>query len=132
MASGSLACHKGYLPAEFEAQGPDASEPRVALTPSIQISGKVVNAGGDPLPGAQVSAFLSGQVEIDLSLPDPPCPFEDSATVDAEGSFTLELKGPGRYDVTAWGAGHLITSLDHVLVPPEGLDGRSGWTAERS
>ncbi|HEV7508495.1 MAG TPA: carboxypeptidase-like regulatory domain-containing protein [Thermoanaerobaculia bacterium] len=118
------ACRKGFLPAEFEAQGPEASEPRVALTPSIQISGRVVNADGDPVPRAQVSAFLSGhELEENFSLPDPPCPFEGSTTVNAEGAFALELKGPGRYDVTALGAGYLLAKQDHVLVPPEGLDG---------
>ncbi len=117
------ACRKGYLPAELQAQGPESSEPRIALTPSTLASGRVVNASGDPVHGARVSASLSGQVGSDLTLPDPPCPFEESANVDGEGAFTLELKGPGRYNLMAWGAGYLLTKLDHVLVPPEGAVG---------
>lgn|GEM_PF-2282513 len=117
------ACRKGFVPAEFQAQDPETGEPRVALTPSTQIAGKVMNVGGDPLPGMSVSASLSGQTGTDLVLPDPPCPFEDSATTDAEGAFALELKGPGRYDVTAIGPGYLLAKQDHVLVPPEGLEG---------
>lgn len=117
------ACRKGFVPAEFQAQDPETGEPRVALTPSTQIAGKVMNAGGDPLPGMSVSASLSGQTGTDLVLPDPPCPFEDSATTDAEGAFALALKGPGRYDVTAIGPGYLLAEQKHVLVPPEGLAG---------
>jgi hypothetical protein len=118
------ACRQGFLPAEFQAQGPGATEPRVALTPSTQIAGRVVNAGGDPIPGARVFAPLSsGPPGSDVILPDPPCPFNDSATTGAAGDFTLELKGPGRYDLTAIGAGYLTTHLDHVLVPAEGLEG---------
>lgn len=117
------ACRKGFLPAEFPAQDPATGEPRVALTPSTRIAGRVMNAGGEPLPGMVVAASLSGQVEADLVLPDPPCPLEDLATTDAEGAFLLELKSPGRYDVAAIGPGYLFTEQEHVLVPPEGLDG---------
>ena len=118
------ACLKGFLPAEFQAQGPAATEPRIVLTPSTQIAGRVLTADGDPLSGARVSASLSsGPAGSDIVLPDPPCPFDDSAVAGAEGAFTLELKGPGRYDVTALGAGHLVAELDHLLVPPEGLEG---------
>jgi hypothetical protein len=118
------ACLKGFLPAEFQAQGPAATEPRIVLTPSTQISGRVLSADGDPLPGARVSASLSsGPAGSDVVLPDPPCPFNDTSITGAEGDFTLELKSPGRYEVTALGAGHLLAELDHLLVPPEGLEG---------
>jgi protocatechuate 3,4-dioxygenase beta subunit len=117
------ACRKGFLPAEFQAQDPATGEPRVALTPSTQIAGRVTNAAGEPLAGMDVRASLSGQVGTDLVLPDPPCPSEDFAVTDAEGAFALELKGPGRYDVTSIGPGYLFTEQKHVLVPPEGLDG---------
>jgi len=118
------ACRKGFLPAEFQAQGPAAGEPRIVLTPTTRIAGTVVSAEGDPLPGARVLAYpSSGPAGSDLMLPDPPCPFELEAVAGAAGDFVLELREPGRYDVNASGAGHLRAELAHVLVPPEGLEG---------
>ncbi|MFY9826978.1 MAG: carboxypeptidase-like regulatory domain-containing protein, partial [Thermoanaerobaculia bacterium] len=117
------ACRQGFLPAEFQAQGPGATKPQVVLTPAVQLTGRVVSGDGEPLPGAHVSAAVSGPQGSDITYPDPPCPFADTATADAEGAFTLPLKRPGRYDVWAWGTGHLIPRLKHLLVPPEGLEG---------
>jgi protocatechuate 3,4-dioxygenase beta subunit len=115
-------CRKGFLPAEFQAQDPAAGEPQVALTPSTRIAGRVMNAGGEPLTGMTVSASLSSETGIDFVVPEPSCPFDDTAITNAEGRFVLELKSPGHYDVTASGAGYLLGEQDH-LVPPEGLDG---------
>ncbi|HEX4960584.1 MAG TPA: carboxypeptidase regulatory-like domain-containing protein [Thermoanaerobaculia bacterium] len=119
------ACRKGYVPQEFPAQGPASTEPRIGLTPSVHLAGRVMSADGEPLPGTQVIAFPSGQVASDVITLDPPCPcpFGSSALAGAEGTFTLELASAGRYDVTANGAGHLRTTLPRLHVPREGLDG---------
>jgi protocatechuate 3,4-dioxygenase beta subunit len=119
------ACRKGYVPKEFPVKGRASTEPRIALTPTVHLAGHVVGAGGEPLPGATVSAWPTDQAPMDLIMPDPPCPFTfaSSALTGAEGAFTLDLEGAGRYGVTAGGAGHLSAHLDRLHVPSEGLDG---------
>jgi hypothetical protein len=117
------ACRKGYLPQEFPVQGKASTEPRIALRPTLHLAGHVVDADGEPLADAQVSASAYGREPSDLIMPDPPCPFASSALTGADGSFTLELGGAGRYGLTASGAGHISTGLGPLQVPPEGLDG---------
>jgi protocatechuate 3,4-dioxygenase beta subunit len=121
------ACRKGYVPKEFPVKGRASTEPRIALTATVHLSGHVVGAGGEPLSGAAVSArttgWQPGDLISDVIILDPPCPFVSSALSGAEGTFTLELGGAGRYDVTASGTGYLGTGLGRLHVPPEGLDG---------
>ncbi|HEX3555073.1 MAG TPA: carboxypeptidase regulatory-like domain-containing protein [Thermoanaerobaculia bacterium] len=119
------ACRKGYSPAEFPVKRPASTEPRIVLTPTVHLAGHVVGADGEPLPGATVSAWPTGQERGDLIMPDPPCPssFFSSALTDAKGDFIVELGGAGHYEVAASGAGHLSTRLERLHVPAEGLDG---------
>jgi len=119
------ACRAGYTPTEFPVKRPASMEPRIALTPTVRLAGRVVGADGEPLPGAQVFARHFGEMGSDLIMPDPPCPFPfvSSALAGPEGAFTLELGRAGQYDVTAGGAGHLNAGISPLHVPLEGLDG---------
>ncbi|HEX4960575.1 MAG TPA: carboxypeptidase-like regulatory domain-containing protein [Thermoanaerobaculia bacterium] len=119
------ACARGYLPAEAEVPGPAAAEPRIELTPTLRLSGKVVSVEGEPLPGASVFANLTGSSARDRVLLGlaPSCPQVGSAVTGAEGAFTLELQEPGEYLLSAWGAGHVASNRNRLEVPAEGLDG---------
>jgi len=106
---------EGYRPGRAELDWNASVNRRVTIELSVArrdqgqggtVAGRVVQRGGDPVPGALVSA---GRMR--WSGEGPPVA---QALSDADGSFTLLALDPGRYRVTARAEGHAPASLARV------------------
>jgi hypothetical protein len=73
--------------------------PKTSGTPSREITGRVVDSAGEPLPGASISA---GSILSNAS--------RKTATADSRGDFKLDGVGPGLYSV-------FVNMPGYVLVP---------------
>lgn len=83
----------------------------VALVPEARLSGQVVDAAtGAPLGAAQLTLWPT--------LRHPGGPAERSALTGADGRFTLDGLAAGRFQLTAWAAGHVTAIIDDVAIRP--------------
>jgi hypothetical protein len=89
-----VAEHNGYLRGALPqaiviASDRGQEELSIALTPTGVITGRVIDAAGDPSPGIDVRALTAADVTIDLS------------TTDDRGEYRLFGLAPGNYVVSA-------------------------------
>jgi protocatechuate 3,4-dioxygenase beta subunit len=73
---------------------------RIALRVGAAVSGLVIEAGGGPIAGARVTAFVAGD-QLGGEVLDQP------AVTDAEGRFHIPALAPGAYRFRARHRGHL-------------------------
>lgn len=97
------ACPPGWLPDESPAKGQEPEGFQIRLRPATCIAGRVVDARGEPVEGAQVRAHLSGSsrgcaVYVEAACPGP-ADSRDGET-DADGRFAFESLEPGWYEVS--------------------------------
>lgn len=87
----------------------------VVLDPASDVSGVVLDAGGEPVPGAQVNLErertieMGGSVMVAMML--------QGATSDAEGRFLFEDQEPGRISLGAVASGFQEAKLDDLEIP---------------
>lgn len=96
------ACPPGWLPDESPAKGEEPPGFRLRLRPATRIAGRVVDAGGEPVEGVQVQAWLSGvdrscAVYVPTGCPGPAD--RRMGDTDADGRFEFESLEPGWYEV---------------------------------
>ncbi|MES1244829.1 MAG: carboxypeptidase regulatory-like domain-containing protein [Acidobacteriota bacterium] len=132
------ACPPGWLPDDSPAQEEETAGFQIRLRPATRIAGRVVDARGEPVEGAQVRAYLSGisrgcAIYVEAACPGP----ADSRAgdTDADGRFAFESLEPGWYEVSlpndlslverrlgeaGKSAGEIAFVLPEPLVPLEG------------
>lgn len=132
------ACPPGWLPDESPAKGEAPKGFQIRLRPATRIAGRVVDARGEPVEGAQVQAWLTGidrgcAVYVPTACPGP----ADRRTgdTDADGRFVFESMEPGWWEVhlsdddslverrlgeAGKSAGEIAFVLPKQLVPLEG------------
>jgi uncharacterized GH25 family protein len=87
----------------------------VALQPASDVSGLVLDAGGEPIPGARVTMTRSRTVEMGNSMMK--MMMAQSDTSDTEGRFLFEDQEPGTISLSAVASGYREAKLDAVEVP---------------
>jgi protocatechuate 3,4-dioxygenase beta subunit len=103
VAPGEIRLHasaSGYAPTDVDATAPDRVA--IVLTPESSIDGTVVDATGQPVADADVSANA-----VDV---------HEHATSDERGHFHIEHLAPARYDIIAHTATGYGRSAGSVLV----------------
>ncbi|HKV08770.1 MAG TPA: carboxypeptidase-like regulatory domain-containing protein [Thermoanaerobaculia bacterium] len=118
---GLVVCRKGFVQALAEPPGASREPVEVVLSPTIPLSGKVVDSRGEPVVGIRVaavseSALRSSRIGLageDFCRPELP-------RSDVEGRFSLDLEEPGWYYLQApVGEGVLPTMSGPVPVPSD-------------
>lgn len=114
-------CRPGYA-SQWVLDDDVSSQPlRIVLAPAVPVSGRVVDAGGNPVEGATFMTTFAG---TNVSVGGPatsPCPSGELKGTGADGAFTLELEKPGWYQLRTSAPGRLSTTLERLHVPTEGL-----------
>ena len=105
------ACPPGWLPDESPAKGEKPEGFQIRLRPATRIAGRVVDAGGEPVEGAQVQAWLSGvdrgcAVYLQTGCPGPAD--HRMGHTDADGRFVFESLEPGWYEVILQDDGYRV------------------------
>ena len=94
----------GRAPASATVSTPDSPgavvTAHLALHAGASVSGVVVEAGGEPIAGARVTAFVAGDGRSGEVLDQP-------AVTDAAGRFRIPALAPGAYRFRARHRGHL-------------------------
>ena len=94
-----------YLALREIADGPASIPVHVALRPRRVLAGRVAGAGGEPAPGALISAFrLIDPPPADGSRVLPRRVLAAELVADGEGRFELDALGEAEYEVVAWHA----------------------------
>ncbi|HEV3001964.1 MAG TPA: carboxypeptidase-like regulatory domain-containing protein, partial [Solirubrobacteraceae bacterium] len=103
-----------------------AARVRLALEPMARVSGRVVDAAGDPVGGARVSPReLPGADQISTRFTVGVTAPEIVATTDAAGAFALFVPaGTGRASLAASAPGHAPGAGAAFEVEPGGVRGR--------
>ncbi len=98
--------HPGYIPARARVQvgdvrsgdGLELGAVTPALTPAVELAGTVLDAAGDPMTGAAISAFrVAGGDAARLPI--------DRAVSGADGAFVIRVAHSGKHVVAATRAG---------------------------
>ncbi len=84
----------------------------LGLEAGQEVSGWVVDSGGDPVPGAEIRFGLSRGRDVRWYR----------ERTDAEGAFLLAPVAPGSYRLWAGAEGHAPTMLERVVVGDEPID----------
>lgn len=92
---------QGYLPAVAAFEGPAGETVTVVLEAAAQVSGRVVDALGAGVSGAQVSLRPLGRPEGERTARGRSL----SSAADERGNFVLEDAAPGRAAVSAYARG---------------------------
>jgi uncharacterized GH25 family protein len=100
-----------------------AIEPlEVTLDTASRITGRVVNAEGDPIAGSSVSLERTHTIEMGGAVMQ--AMMMTGADTDAEGRFLFEDQEPGKIKLSAVAPRFQEATLDHLEVPKgEDLDG---------
>lgn len=110
----------GYAPERVTLTVPDTDAGRLrrvmALGRGVLLSGRVVDAAGRAVQGAEVSAQEVGE----LGATDP---VRDAGVSDSAGEFRLRVPAHAEYRVTARDAAHAPQSLAPVAVRAEPISG---------
>ncbi|HEX6862427.1 MAG TPA: carboxypeptidase-like regulatory domain-containing protein, partial [Thermoanaerobaculia bacterium] len=132
------ACPPGWLPDESPVKGEEPEGFQIRLRPATRIAGRVVDAGGEPVEGVQVQAWLAGIVRGCAVYVPTGCPGPADRRMgdtDADGRFEFESLEPGWYEVhvpddsslverrlgeAGMSAGEIAFVLPERLVPLEG------------
>ncbi len=84
-------------------------------TRPADVSGRVLDQDGRPIPGALVSIAMRNLARGERSVPgQSPEPLTDTA--DAEGRWSAAGLPPGRYTVSASARGHLPATVDPLVL----------------
>jgi protocatechuate 3,4-dioxygenase beta subunit len=117
-------CRKGFLPATVPVREISAEPIHAELAPAARIAGRVAAPNGEPVAGARILAWLSGEgPQKPPSL--RPCRLSDGVGAsDAEGRFVLESLTPGWWTVRAEASGWLSAeSGRRQVLAGESLEG---------
>lgn len=117
-------CRKGFLPATVPVREISGEPVDAELAPAARIAGRVAAPNGDPVAGARILAWLSGEgPQKPPSL--RPCRLSDGVGAsDAEGRFVLESLTPGWWTVRAEASGWLSAeSGRRQVLAGESLEG---------
>jgi len=97
---------------ELSVRGSSLPEITLTFPGAITVSGLVVDVGGRPVPGAEVTAWR------DVGPWDPVHGVSDSETVTAktsdDGRFAIEVRRHARYQLLASASGHATSDLVQV------------------
>ena len=105
------ACPPGWLPDESPVKGEEPKGYQIRLRPATRIAGRVVDARGEPVEGAQVHAHRTGgstgcAVHLHTGCPGPAD--RRVGNTDADGRFAFESLEPGWYEVSLADDGYRV------------------------
>lgn len=122
---------KGFSPVEMKGVAvPTASVNDLGdllLGDRVVLRGRVIDGRGRPVPGAAVSAYVNGGMDLSQGIAlamattalDNPLP-SDEATTETDGTFQLAALTPGRpYEIKAKSPGYALSVQTDLVVAPD-------------
>lgn len=116
-----LATAEGHAEGRSEAievRAGSTEEPRIRLTPGVELSLSVVSSAGEPLAGARASVFDERGRPLTRGAPDKGNVFSfftQDAGSDADGRLALGRYAPGTYRVQVW-RGAMTARIEDVVL----------------
>ncbi len=110
-------CRAGYLPLSTIVREIAPTPLRTVLRRAARISGRVIAAGGAPIPEARIESWLAGEEPGRAESLRPCRRGSGAATADADGRFRLDGLSPGWWSLRAAAEGYRAASRErlHVL-----------------
>ena len=109
----------GYLPvSEHRVAAPTREPLRIELRAAKTLEGRVLDADGGPVAGAQVIDLRANVAAFNGSSWRSVT--NGSSATDAEGRFTLGNLAPGRLDLQVNARGYPIRQVPGVMIPDQG------------
>ena len=112
----------GFVSAQVDGITVPRTEPlELRLEPSSRIAGMVVDASGEPIPGARVNMMRTRSVEAGGMAMQ--VAFAEDTTSDAAGRFAFEEQEPGKVSLSGVATGFQEAKLADLVIPKgEDLD----------